>query len=200
MDREGVDMEGQALSKSEVKPPLRPMVTSHTVASNTPQIQTNTAYILWFLCALGICGGQRFYSGKIASGLLYLFTVGLFGFGQLLDLLLIPDMVEKRNIYLRGLYAKNLDLSNPQPAITLNLGEILQPQPPLEPPAAVSPMHKLLRIAHEQGGMLSPAQVALFTELDPEAVHNLLQEAQKYGYAEVCNDPQTGAVRYRFDL
>lgn len=193
-------MEGQTLSRPQSKAPSQPIVTSHTVASQTPQIQTDTAYILWFLGALGICGGQRFYSGKIASGLLYLFTFGLFGFGQLLDLLLIPGMVEKRNIYLRGLYARNLDLSNPQPAITLNVGDLSQPQPPQEPPTAVSPMHKLLRIAHEQGGMLSPAQVALFTELDPEAVHHLLQEAQKYGYAEVCNDPQTGAVRYRFDL
>lgn len=187
-------MEGQMLSKQPFTRPSQPVVASHT-----PQVQTNTAYILWFLCALGICGGQRLYSGKIASGLLYLVTFGLFGFGQLIDLLLIPDMVEKRNIYLRGLYAKNLDLSNPQPAITLNLGDLPQPQLPLES-AAISPMHKLLRIAHEQGGMLSPAQVALFTELEPEAVHSLLQEAQKYGYAEVCNDPQTGAVRYRFDL
>lgn len=196
-------MESQSLFHQHYKPQNHPQqpVAQSTTASQIPQVQTNTAYILWFLCILGICGGQRFYSGKIASGLLYLVTFGLFGFGQLIDLLLIPGMVEKRNIYLRGLYARNLDLSNVQPAVTLNLGQLSQPQPqPLVEPPAVSPLHRLLRIAQEQGGTLSAAQVALYTGLEPEAVQSLLQEAQRYGYAEVCNDPQTGAVRYRFDV
>lgn len=177
--------------------------TEPIVIAHPPQIQTNTAYVLWFLCALGIFGGQRFYSGKVASGLIYLFTFGLLGFGQLIDLLLIPGMVEKRNIYLRGLYAKNLDLTGIHPMVTLNLGEVSQPQTlPLDlpEPSPVSPMQKLLRIAKEHGGMLSLAQVALYTELEPEAVKSLVQEAERYGYAEVCNDPQSGAIRYRFDL
>lgn len=164
-----------------------------------PQLQTNTAYILWFLCALGICGGHRFYSGRIASGLLYLLTFGIFGFGQLLDLIFIPGMVEKRNIYLRGLYGYNG--LNPQMPQVMLVSDFPQ-APVLEtvPAAPVKPLHKLLRIAKEQGGTLSVAQVALYTELEPEEVQNLLKEAQKYGYAEVCNDPHTGAVRYHFDV
>lgn len=188
-------MEGQSLSRSQSTQPI--------VVTNPPQIQTNTAYVLWLLCAVGICGGQRFYSGKIASGLIYLFTFGFLGLGQLIDLLLIPDMVERRNIYLRGLYAKNLNLSGAQPMVTLNLGEVPQPQTlslDIPEPPTVSPMQRLLRIAKEHGGTLSVAQVALYTELEPEAVKSLMQEAEKYGYAEVCNDPQTGAIRYRFDL
>lgn len=174
------------------------------VAHPLPQVQTHAAYVLWFLCAFGICGAQRFYSGKIASGLLYLFTFGLLGFGQLVDLLLIPGMVEKRNVYLRGLYANSLGLTGIQPMVTLNLGEIPQAQLlPVNPPpasSAPSPMHKLLQIAKEQGGELSLAQVALYTELGPEEVKNLLHEAQRHGYAEIGNDPHTGAIRYRFDL
>lgn len=165
-----------------------------------PQLQTNTAYILWFLCALGICGGQRFYSGRIFSGLIYLFTFGIFGFGQILDLIFIPEMVEKRNIYLRGLYGYSG--MNPQGPQVMLVSDVM-PQPPIldtVPVAPVNPLHKLLRIAKEQGGTLSTAQVALYTELEPEEVQNVLKEAQKYGYAEVCNDPQTGAVRYRFDV
>lgn len=174
-------------------------VSTTTVPSKVPQVQTSTAYFLWFLWLFGICGGQRFYSGQVVSGLIYLFTFGLLGVGQLLDLAFIPGMVEKRNIYLRGLYARNLDLAGFNPKVTLNMGEI--PRPQLEPlPVTVSPMQKLLRIAKEEGGMLSIAQVALYTELEPEQVKALLQEAERYGYAEVCNDPHTGAIRYRFDL
>jgi TM2 domain-containing membrane protein YozV len=71
------------------------------------QVNSGTSYILWCLCLFGICGGQRFYTGNVASGLIYLFTFGCFGFGQVLDLALIPSMVDKRNIYLRGLGGGN---------------------------------------------------------------------------------------------
>ncbi|MCC5666429.1 NINE protein [Nostoc sp. CHAB 5784] len=68
------------------------------------QANSGVAYILWCLCFFGICGGQRFYTGQIGSGLIYFFTIGFFGIGQLIDLALIPGMVDKRNIYLRGLH------------------------------------------------------------------------------------------------
>lgn len=44
------------------------------------------AYLLWTLSFVGICGLQRFYVGKWKSGLLWLFTFGLLGFGQIFDL------------------------------------------------------------------------------------------------------------------
>ena len=56
------------------------------------------AYLLWILGLFGICGVHRFYSGKVFTGLLWLFTFGLLGFGQLIDLLLIPGMVENANL------------------------------------------------------------------------------------------------------
>ncbi len=55
------------------------------------------AYMLWAACFVGVCGLQRLYSGKIGTGLLYLFTFGLAGIGQLVDLFLIPRMVEDAN-------------------------------------------------------------------------------------------------------
>src|SRR5438105_14872708 len=55
------------------------------------------AYILWAGMFLGLCGLQRLYTGRIGTGLLYLFTWGLLGIGQVVDLFLIPGMVEDAN-------------------------------------------------------------------------------------------------------
>lgn len=54
-------------------------------------------YLLWCLGLLGVCGLQRFYNRKPVSGLLWLFSFGLCGLGQLVDLLLIPSLVEQAN-------------------------------------------------------------------------------------------------------
>ena len=55
------------------------------------------AYILWLLGFAGVCGLHRLYVGKLGSGLLYLFTFGFFGIGQLIDLFLTSDMVDEWN-------------------------------------------------------------------------------------------------------
>lgn len=59
--------------------------------------EKSTAYILWALGVVGVCGLQRMYTGKIGTGILYLCTFGLFGVGQLIDGFLIPGMVEDAN-------------------------------------------------------------------------------------------------------
>lgn len=47
-------------------------------------------WVSFFLCLfLGFLGAHRFYEGKIGTGILYLFTVGLFGIGIIVDLILI---------------------------------------------------------------------------------------------------------------
>jgi TM2 domain-containing membrane protein YozV len=55
------------------------------------------AYLLWLLTLLGFCGIHRFYLGKPLTGLLWFFTGGLCLVGQIIDLFLIPGMVEKAN-------------------------------------------------------------------------------------------------------
>lgn len=159
------------------------------------QVNSSTAYITWCLCLFGICGGQRFYTGNIGVGLIYLFTFGLFGVGQVIDLVLIPGMVEKRNSYLLK--------GNTNHLVTLNIGDIPQSKglgglKSRDPDK--SPMQKLLKAAKEQGGQLSIAQAAMHTELEAEDIKKLLQEAERVGYAQVGNDPTTGAIRYFFDI
>jgi len=55
------------------------------------------AYGLWALCIVGVAGVHRFYLGKWVTGLIWLLTWGLLGIGSLIDLILIPEMVERRN-------------------------------------------------------------------------------------------------------
>ena len=55
------------------------------------------AYLLWLF--LGWAGVHRFYCGRPITGVIWLFTFGLLGFGVLLDVVLIPGMVEHANLY-----------------------------------------------------------------------------------------------------
>ena len=49
------------------------------------------------MCLFGFCGIHRFYTGRWVSGLIWLFTGGLLFIGQLVDLFLIPAMVDDDN-------------------------------------------------------------------------------------------------------
>ena len=47
-------------------------------------------WIALLLCIfLGVFGGHKFYEGKAGMGVLYLFTVGLFGIGVIVDFITI---------------------------------------------------------------------------------------------------------------
>jgi len=54
--------------------------------------RTHSLFVGYLAWVFGIFGAHRFYFGKPISGLLYVFTLGLFGVGWLVDLFLIPSM------------------------------------------------------------------------------------------------------------
>ena len=49
-------------------------------------------YLLWIF---GFLGSHRFYYGKPVTGTIWFFTLGLFFIGWIIDLFLIPGMLEK---------------------------------------------------------------------------------------------------------
>lgn len=52
------------------------------------------ALLFWFF--LGYVGGHKFYEGRIGLGILYFFTLGLFGIGYFIDFWVL---LFKRNPY-----------------------------------------------------------------------------------------------------
>lgn len=58
---------------------------------------TSIAYLLWGLGFVGICGLQRMYLGQYGLGIAMLFTFGLCGVGQLIDVAMIPQITKETN-------------------------------------------------------------------------------------------------------
>jgi TM2 domain-containing membrane protein YozV len=56
------------------------------------------AYVLWLLGGFGVLGLHRFYLGRWVTGLIWLFTGGLFLVGAIIDLALIPGIVRVENL------------------------------------------------------------------------------------------------------
>lgn len=168
--------------------------------------KVGVAYVLWLGGLFGLSGLHRLYNGEKTTGLLWLGTFGLFGFGQLLDLILIPKMVEVHNARLGEKYKPLLE-ANP---IALKIEQItLQPakfagvrSPKLiDPDRSISARQatiELLKAAESRGGKLSVTQGVMATGLSFNQVETLLREMLKSGYVEIGNDPEMGTVLYDF--
>ena len=161
------------------------------MASSASRDRLTLSYLLWLGGWFGFSGLHRLYNGKIVSGLIWFFTLGLFGVGQFVDVFLVPGMTEEHELKrLRSAYGDDIyDLLN-QPITTT------QTQRPL---TREEKMVKLVRAAKQQGGYLSVTQAVLDTGLGFEETETLLSEMAKSGYVAVDNHPQSGVVIYRFD-
>ena len=79
--------------------------SSIPVAANTHS--KTVGYLLW---VFGFTGAHRFYFGKPITGTIWFCTLGLLGFGWLIDLFLIPGMDRKADArYVTG--PKNYDVA-----------------------------------------------------------------------------------------
>ena len=155
----------------------------------TPMNKVSSAYILWLGGFLSLNGLHRLYNGKIATGLLWLCTFGLFGVGQLVDLLLIPNMVEDYNTKMKikmGVSANGVPL-NPSVVAT----SVIKP-------SKQQLMVLLLKAAEVRNGKLSVTQGVMDTGSSFSEVEAVLKEMLKSGYVKIDNHPVTGVVVYEF--
>ncbi|MDX2212622.1 MAG: TM2 domain-containing protein [Oculatellaceae cyanobacterium bins.114] len=176
-----------------------------------------TSYLFWLIWLFGGAGFHRFYNRKFFTGFLWLFTWGLFGVGQIIDLALIPNMVEENNLRARarlGLTPTGLPLNQATIEVVVRdrfTGSPIhdrsfepvemssdQPVAQSSQPSPAELMVMLLKAAQARGGKLSVTQGVLDTECGFAEVEATLKDMVKTGYVTVCNDPDTGIVLYDF--
>lgn len=159
-----------------------------------------TAYVLWLGCLLQLHGLQRLYNGKIFTGLLWLCTFGLFGFGQLVDLVLIPKMVEDYNTQ-RSRQATLPGQTMIEPVAVQRVLDRTELPTLAQPNVQVSTPRlgiQLAKAAARRGGQLSVTQGVLETDSSFDEVELALKTLVRSGYVDVTNDPETGVVLYEF--
>lgn len=149
------------------------------------------SYGLWCAWLLGMGGLHRIYLGKYGTGILWLLTFGLFGVGQLVDLIRMRKLVADANI--REGYALH-----PRAAHHL----LMQREPTSSgktPTKAEKPLRlRLLEAAMVRGGALSVTEGVAATGAGFEDVEQTLRGLVEAGYVDVDNRPGTGVVIYRF--
>ncbi len=168
---------------------------ANAIDSFTNEIKTlnnnrlSTSYILCAFGLLGIGGLHRLYNGRFATGVLWLCTGGLFYVGQLVDVFLMPGMVEEYEARLRsraGISPFGVPVNQPVVATQV------------QRPNGNQLMIKLIEAAENNGGRLSVTQGVKATGANFAEVETALKEMYKSGYARIDNDPDTGAVTYYF--
>ena len=149
-----------------------------------------TAWLTWMAWLFGFGGIHRLYLGKTWTGLLYLFTWGLFGVGQVLDATRLNAMVDGENLKALGARVR---------------ANGLPPGPQVKAlPAAATPDDrgrlrlKLVEAAAQRGGELSVTQGVMATGADFKQVEAMLDEMARSGYVDIANDSESGVVVYRF--
>jgi TM2 domain-containing membrane protein YozV len=147
------------------------------------------AYLLWCGWLVGLGGLHRIYNGKYGSGFLWLFTWGLFGFGQIFDLFAIPGMVEDANNRI----------------LVASLGQAALAAGGAGAVAAVKRLPRtteefqvaLVHAAEQRGGRLTVAEAVAATGRGFKEVSKQLQEMAISGYVEEDSD-EAGQVFYTF--
>jgi len=135
-------------------------------------------YLFWAMGLFGLNGIHRFYCRKPVSGGIWLMSLGLVGIGQVVDLFLIPSLVEEAN--------------RPQ----------LHPDPSAADAAALPSLERqLLRLARSSGGngfSLNDAliELELPTGVGSAVVRSEIERLLAEQLLDVGNDDR-GRVVYR---
>lgn len=152
---------------------------------------TGIAYLLWFISGFGALGFHRFYMGKFGTGLLYLFTGGLFGVGCVYDLLTIPIQVREANLRIGW---RNALLDRP----IREVGGYSARNRESERRETLERV--ILRTAKKNSGVTTPTEVALEGDCTLDAAKTALDKLVEKGYAELRVNKNGGLVYFFADF
>ena len=164
---------------------------------------------------LGTFGAHRFYLGEAGPGCLYLLLgslvfplpfLALLGFFEGLALLFMDDNTFNAR-YNAFKYDVHIHLQpGAQPQATMGASPQTAGHRP--PPAAWykqararTPAEReqvVLAMALEQGGSITPAELALNTQLSLQQGRDILEAFEAQGLCQTEYDPDTGLARYHF--
>ena len=151
------------------------------------------AYLLWFLCVLGVCGAHRFYVGEIGWGVVYLLTFGFCGIGQFIDLFTIPGMVRRRNLVDRALSEdlKNDAIRN----ATMVISGISAANLPNTKQSSKNDVQKIVLDLLEDGKKLSAGRITAMSDLPYSEIRKELKILVTNGVLKEIAD-KDGASKY----
>ncbi len=145
-----------------------------------------TAYWLWAISFLGVAGIHRLYMGKIPTGILWICTWGLFGIGTMYDAATMSRQIREKD-EADGFVASDRDYWR-EPALS---------PPPTAYYPAESLEHIALRLAQQNGGFTTPAQLALQANVGADQAKAQLDDLCAKGMADI-RIRHNGVVAYVF--
>jgi len=147
------------------------------------------AYALWAISGCGALGLHRFYLGKTGSGFLWLFTGGLAGIGCVYDLFTMPRQVRESNLR----YDAEAALALGTAAMSDRYGQAAG----LSYRRAETPEKTILRVARQNGGPVTPGEVAIESDISVDEARKELDKLAKSGMAEI-RVRSSGVIVYYF--
>ncbi|MBD2016238.1 NINE protein [Microcoleus sp. FACHB-53] len=160
--------------------------------------KTKVAYILWCTCFVGLAGVHRLYSGKYLSGLVWLFTLGFLGIGQLIDLVLIPGMIEEKNLTDKWLDSRHTNRVGITPEVVIETANEIRPtfrEPTTK--VEISDIQTIFQLAKDNHGKVSLVDCVIATGKPASELRKALEYLCLEGFLTVDNHPEQGSLIYK---
>lgn len=160
--------------------------------------KTKVAYILWCTCFVGLAGVHRLYSGKYLSGLVWLFTLGFLGIGQLIDLVLIPGMIEEKNLRDKWLDSRHTNRVGITPEVVIETANEIRPtfrEPTTK--VEISDIQTIFQLAKDNHGKVSLVDCVIATGKPASELRKALEYLCLEGFLTVDNHPEQGSLVYK---
>jgi hypothetical protein len=145
-----------------------------------------------------LAGVHRLYSGKYLSGLVWLFTLGFLGIGQLIDLVLIPGMIEEKNLTDKWLDSRHTNRVGITPEVVIETANEIRPtfrEPTTK--VEISDIQTIFQLAKDNHGKVSLVDCVIATGKPASELRKALEYLCLEGFLIVDNHPEQGSLIYK---